>query len=236
MNAGWRLREYASVPSTSDLCVSLAQAGEPGGLAVLARQQTGARGSRGRAWQTLPGNLALSVLLRPGGPSASAGHWALLAAVVLAEALEACGAPPLRLKWPNDVLMDGRKLGGVLLDTGSDSGFLTWLVIGFGANLATAPDLPGVSHLPCAPKPSEVAGAVRERLGFWERVVARHGFAPVRRAWLARGPEPGTGLRVTVGARQSAGEFAGLSESGALLLRSGRSLAAFSTGDVLQGA
>ena len=76
---GWRLRCFASLPSTSDHCVSLAATGEPDGLAVLALRQTAGRGSRGRIWESPPGNLYLSVLLRPEGLATEVGRWALLA-------------------------------------------------------------------------------------------------------------------------------------------------------------
>lgn len=226
----WRLRQFETVGSTSDLCVTLAQAGEPAGLAVLAVRQTHGRGSRGREWQSLPGNLALSVVLRPSG--SEVGHWALLAAVALADALQAA---PVRVKWPNDVMLDGRKLGGVLVDTEwAPRGGLAWLVIGFGANLRAAPDLPGVASMPGAPDASVIAHQVLDRLDHWSGSLARDGFDPVRRAWLDRGPALGDLLRVTVGRDQVAGTFAGLADNGALLLQSGGKVHAFAAGQVLQ--
>lgn len=232
---GWRLREYESVASTSDLCVTLAQAGEPARLAVLAGRQTAGRGSRGRPWETLTGNLALSVLMRPPGPPASAGHWALLAAVAMAEALEANGAPRIRLKWPNDLMLDGAKLGGLLLDSAVQANRLAWMVVGFGVNLAAAPDLPGVAKLPRPLPPRAVALSALHCLDQWSVLSLRDGFAPVRQAWLERGPEPGTKLRLNLGATQIAGTFAGLSDGGELLLQSNGRVRAFPTGDVLQG-
>ena len=232
----WRLRRFESLASTSDLCTTLAAAGEPAGLAVLAARQTAARGSRGRSWATLPGNLALSVLLRPACPAGWAGQWALLAAVALAEALEACGAPEVRLKWPNDVLLDGGKLGGILLDTGVDAGLLTWLVIGFGANLAAAPDLPCVAALPCKLPPETLAQALLGQLEYWSARMLRDSFAPVRRAWLERGPAAGAPIRVRLPEGDIAGAFAGLSDDGELLLQSHGRVRAFATGDVLLGA
>lgn len=227
---GWRLRHHETVPSTSDLCATLAQAGEPAGLAVLAARQSHARGSRGRGWTTLPGNLALSVLLRP--TSGGVGHWALLAAVALAEALVPA---PVQVKWPNDVMLGGAKLGGVLLDASwAAEGRLDWLVIGFGANLAATPDLPGVAALPDRPDPRAVACALLGRLDHWVMLLAGEGFGPVRRAWMARGPAPGTLLRVTAGPDQVAGTFAGLGDDGSLLLQSGGRVHAFCTGRVLQ--
>ena len=233
---GWRLRHYESLASTSDLCVSLAQAGEPARLAVTAARQTHARGSRGRTWQTLPGNLALSVLLRPAGRAADAGQWALLAAVALAEALEQVApAVTLHVKWPNDVVLAGAKVGGILIDTAlGGTGRLDWLVLGFGANLAAAPDLPGrqAGMVPAAAGPA--ASALLDRLDHWDRIRLLHGFAPVRRAWLDRGPTPGTQMRVRLGNADLGGTFAGLGDDGGLLLQSGGRVHALPTGEVLQ--
>ncbi|MBV9750385.1 MAG: biotin--[acetyl-CoA-carboxylase] ligase [Acetobacteraceae bacterium] len=233
----WRLRRYASLPSTSDLCVQLARGGEPDGLAVLADRQTEGRGSRGRTWESPPGALCLSVLLRPREPPAASGQWALLAALALYGAL-APFAPgeALSLKWPNDVLLAGRKLGGILLDAAMGASGLDWLVIGFGANLEAAPE--GAGALPTAPEPSQVATSVLEHLDRWRRVRLVDGWAPVRAAWLARAHPAGTPLRVRTATLDVGGAFDGLAENGALLLRvpegsgAGR-VRAFATGDVL---
>ncbi|HYZ62405.1 MAG TPA: biotin--[acetyl-CoA-carboxylase] ligase, partial [Acetobacteraceae bacterium] len=186
----------------------------------------------GRNWATLPGNLALSVLLRPDAGPGELGRFALLAALSLAEALEAEGAPRLQLKWPNDVMLEGRKLGGILLDSGVETGRLAWLVIGFGANLAAAPDLPTATCLPRPIAPEAAALAVLARLDHWTAAPA----AEIRRAWLERGPPLGAPLRLNREGEVIEGAFAGLSETGALNLQSRGTLRAFSTGDVLQGA
>lgn len=234
---GWRLRRYETLESTSDLCVALAVAGEPDRLAVLAARQTHARGSRGRTWQTLPGNLALSVLLRPRNLANQAGQWALLAAIALAEAVEAAApGTVLRVKWPNDVLLGGAKAGGILIDTALNAvGRLDWLVLGFGANLAAAPDLPQpAAAVPGAPDPHRVAANLLARLDHWDRIRLLDGFAPIRRAWMDRGPAPGSNMRVRWGNKDLGGTFAGLGEDGALLLQSGGRVRALPTGEVLQ--
>ncbi len=223
---GWRHRHYGSVTSTSDVCMALAIAGEPAGLAITADRQTAARGSRGRTWVTQPGNLALSVVLRPAGPASDAGQWALLAAVAVHVAL---AEPGVSLKWPNDLLLGGAKLGGILIDSATTpQGGIDWLVIGIGLNLAAAPE--GAAILPR--DALVTAAAVLGELDRWSRVRLLDGFAPIRRAWMDRGPALGQPMQVgTV-----AGLYDGLDDRGALLLRTGGRVHAFSTGDVLMAA
>jgi BirA family biotin operon repressor/biotin-[acetyl-CoA-carboxylase] ligase len=248
---GYRLEQVGSLPSTSDACVEQARAGAPDGVAILADSQTAGRGSRGRDWICPPGNLYLSVLLRPRNPAeeAGAGQWALLAGVALIEALEPFSAAPdgLRLKWPNDVLADGAKLAGILVDaamtgggTNGDGG-TEWLVIGVGANLATAPVIDGrrIAALvrPDCPPPSPVtvAAAFLARIEAWRGVLEDVGFARIREAWLRRAHPLGTPLTIRDAQRIRTGVFAGLSAKGELLLSVGDAISAISTGDVLLG-
>lgn len=146
--AGYQLEQVALLPSTSDACVERAKEGATDGFAILAESQTAGRGSRGRSWACPAGNLYLSVLLRPQNlhEEGGAGQWALLAGVAFIEALSLFDAEPhvLSLKWPNDALRDGAKLGGILVDAAmSAAGRTEWLVVGVGANLATAPVIEG---------------------------------------------------------------------------------------------
>jgi BirA family biotin operon repressor/biotin-[acetyl-CoA-carboxylase] ligase len=245
--AGYALERVAQLPSTSDACVERAKAGAPDGLAILAESQTAGRGSRGRAWACPPGNLYLSVLLRPRNhnEAAGAGQWALLAGVACIEALSLFDAEPaaLRLKWPNDVLRDGAKLGGILVDAAmAPSGGPDWLVVGLGANLAAAPAIEGrrtAALLAPAgaarPTAEAVARAVLARIAAWRAVLGRDGFAPIRGAWLCRAHPVGTPLTIKDSLRSRAGVFAGLSPRGELLLSQGGQIHTISTGDVLLG-
>lgn len=236
---GWRLRVEESLPSTQDLVLRLAAAGEPEGLAVLARRQTAGRGREGRGWDSRTGNLHLTVLLRPGGPARLAPQWALLAAVALAEALSDGLPDPaaIRLKWPNDLLLRGAKLAGVLCESATDAaGGIEWVTIGLGANLAMAPEVEGravacLADLAPPPEPEAVALRVLHAIEHWRR----RGFDEVREAWMARGPEPGQ--RITLRGWQSSTEglYAGLARDGSLLLDTGTGPRAFSTGEIPAG-
>ncbi len=231
MNFGWRLREFESLPSTSDLCREMAMAGEADGLAVRADQQTAGRGSRGRIWLSDPGNLALSMLLRPNTPSREAGLWALLAGVAAAEALE---RPGIALKWPNDILLDGAKLGGILVETSDDgAGFLQWLVIGIGINLAAAPRIVGrrVTTLGEGTA-ADVAGRILQRVSHWRTVQQHEGWASIREAWLVHALPAGHAMTLKQGTTVIEGHFAGLAENGGLLLNMAGRVQAFSAGEV----
>ncbi len=122
--------------------MAAAKRGEAGSLAILAERQIAGRGREGRSWVGAPGNLFVSVLLRsPGAPPGAC--WAELAGVALFDAVAAAaGAAGLSLKHPNDLLLRGAKLGGLLVDTAlSAEGALDWVVIGAGVNIAHAPTL-----------------------------------------------------------------------------------------------
>ncbi len=231
--AFWRLKTVDQIGSTSDLCRSLAEAGEPEGFAVCAAEQTQGRGSRGRAWQSQRGNLFLSALLRPIGPAREAGLWALLAGVAIAEALE--GFDGIQLKWPNDILRNGAKLGGVLIDCATDDrGGLAWIVIGIGLNLAHAPEGLGraTASLEGRIRPDTLAPLILERIAHWRRVRILEGFSDMRAAWLRHALPKGTGMQIRLRSGVVSGTFEGIGEDGRLLLHTGERVQGFATGEI----
>ena len=140
--AFWRLEEHDTLPSTSDLCRRRAEAGEAAGLALLAHRQTAGRGTNGHTWSSPPGNLALSLLLRPNLALADIPAIAPRTGQIVAAALAPHAPAPLSVKFPNDILLNGAKLAGILVESAATGSRLDWLIIGIGANLAHAPDLP----------------------------------------------------------------------------------------------
>ena len=183
---------------------------------VWAGAQTGGRGRHGRAWFSPPGNLYATILLRP-APRARLTDLGFLAAVALAEAIDPWlgAAGPARLKWPNDVLAHGKKLAGILVEAEDGAALL-----GIGVNLRAAPtQAASVQALGGSPPaPASALTAVLARLGPWLGRWQAAGFAPVRAAWLTRGPAPGVAARVRTPAGTREGTFAGLDADGALLL------------------
>jgi BirA family biotin operon repressor/biotin-[acetyl-CoA-carboxylase] ligase len=240
--SGWRLRVEEELPSTSDLLLRLAAAGEPEGLAILARRQTAGRARDGRIWRSAAGNLSISLLLRPGGTAAEAPRWALLGGVALAEALSSFLADPMaiRLKWPNDLALGGAKLAGMLCEASARNGRIEWVVLGLGANLAEAPLVEGrattcIAAHATAPDPEAAAIALITAVEAWRRRLQAEGLGPLLDAWQRRGPADGTQLTLRTGAGETTGSFRGLATDGALLLETGGGTMRFASGELIAG-
>ena len=201
---------------------------------MLARTQTRARGSRGRGWSEAFGSFALSVLLRPEpGPL-----WPFIAGLAFHDALGATDSArdAIRLKWPNDLTLDGRKLGGILVEANPAAAGCGWLVIGFGANLAAVPalvDRQAACLAELGPPPG--AGMVAERLlqSLSRRYAQRHRSEWVRAEWLARAHPAGTPLAVRTVDGQTTGLFSSIAEDGSLLLDVAGEIRRINTGEVL---
>ncbi len=216
---GWRLVALQSVGSTNDEAGRLADGGAPEGTVVWAREQQGRRGRRGRAWASPPGNLYSSTVLRPDCPAARAAELGFVAALAVGDLVPSGRA--VRLKWPNDVLVDGGKIAGILLESAvSQSGHVQHVVAGIGINVSFAPQLPDMRY-PGAALGGTVEAALEAltaglaaRLAQWRR----DGFESIRTAWLAQAGPLGATVDVRLGDGLASGRFAGLDLDGALLL------------------
>lgn len=225
--AGYRPEIHDSLDSTNDEARRRAAAGAPEGTLIVARQQSGGRGRHGRSWISPPGNLYCSLLLRPQCDLRAAAQLSFVAAVALAEALETwLDGARIALKWPNDVLLDGAKLAGILLEsTAGVDGRTEWLVLGIGVNVASHPqtlDRPATSL--CASgvtgvAPDDVLHRLAAPLDAWHRRWRAQGFAPVRPAWRARAFGLGAPIRANLTAGTIEGIFEDLDAAGALLYR-----------------
>ncbi|MBO1325845.1 biotin--[acetyl-CoA-carboxylase] ligase [Acetobacter sp. TBRC 12305] len=238
-DVSWRLECHDELPSTSDYCLQKARAGETAGLAVLARRQTRGRGSRGRQWQDAGQSLALSALLDANmAGSESLGGWPFAASMAFFEGLAAsvpAARARLAIKWPNDILLDGAKLGGILIERDGAN-----VVIGLGANLAAAPGLAEIGRRTAClaqcgdvPEVENVARAVLTQLSIWCAIWREQGFAPLRAAWLDRAHPIGTPLVVKGGSTYEEGRFAGLTADGRLMLDTDGGMKIIATGEIL---
>lgn len=210
--------------STNDRAREQARAGAPPWTAVLAREQAGGRGRGGRCWESLGGNLHLSVLLP--GPGESPGLLPLACGVAVAECLAGWGVAA-EVKWPNDVLARGRKLAGVLVEAGSTSGRIQDVVAGVGVNLERVPTLSAESAQPAtsvralvgrAPSLAEAAADLLRALAAWHaRLLAEPGA--VAAAWREKSvPWWGETVEVRSAGLGLRGRLAGLDADGALVL------------------
>jgi BirA family biotin operon repressor/biotin-[acetyl-CoA-carboxylase] ligase len=216
---GWTLVALDTVGSTNDEAAQRADAGAPEGTVVWSREQTGGRGRRGRHWASPVGNLYTSTILRPDCPAQRAAELGFAAALAVADIVPA--GREVRVKWPNDVLVDGGKIAGILLESAiGQTGQVQHVVAGIGVNVGFAPQLPEMRYPGSALGGSveaaleELAAALAARLAEWRR----EGFETVRAAWLAKAGPLGTEVDVKLGEGLVRGRFAGLDREGALLL------------------
>lgn len=224
---GSALHHIETVGSTNDEAARLALDGAPAGTMVLADRQTEGRGRLGRKWQSTPGNMHASIILRPTCSFAAASQISLLAAVALGDMLLEHGPDDLdlKLKWPNDVLIGGAKIAGILLECASDrAGGVDHVILGVGVNVAWSPSDAAypVTSLEAAGfarhQPKTWLNAYGCTLRIWLDRWRRDGFAGVREAWRARGYGLGDPIRLRLDREEVDGRFVDLSESGALLI------------------
>jgi BirA family transcriptional regulator, biotin operon repressor / biotin---[acetyl-CoA-carboxylase] ligase len=216
---GWTLVALQSVGSTNDEAARLAEAGAPEGTIVWSREQTGGRGRRGRHWASPIGNLYTSTVLRPACSAARAAELGFAAALAVCDMVPA--SREVRVKWPNDVLVDGGKVAGILPESAiGQRGEVEHVVLGIGVNVGFAPQLPDLRYPAAA-----LGGSVEEALekltaSLAARIVQwRHeGFATTRAAWLAKAGPLGLEVDVKLGEELVRGRFAGMDREGALLL------------------
>jgi BirA family transcriptional regulator, biotin operon repressor / biotin---[acetyl-CoA-carboxylase] ligase len=209
--------------STSDEAKRLADQGAAAGTLVWARAQDAGRGRQGRAWASPPGNLYCSLLLRPQASAARAAQLSFAASLAVAEACaHFLPARTPRCKWPNDVLIDGRKAAGILLEARTQGHGLAWLVIGIGVNLVSYPEgtetpATSLAREGAAVTAEEMLPILAVRLFAWVEAWEA-GFAAIRAAWLGRAEGLGGAVRVRGPREEFSGRFTGLDEDGMLLL------------------
>ena len=225
--AGYGLKQFDTIDSTNEEARRLAQAGERGPLWIVAGEQTAGRGRRGRSWVSPRGNLSATLLIDPGRPAGECAQLSFVAALATSDAVSALApGSGIKVKWPNDVLAEGRKIAGILLESASSGGAAPgWLVIGIGVNLSAHPpdtEFPATS-LPvlgvAAPLPEDGLLQLAAAFAKWYDVWRAEGFAPIRDAWLARAAGLGTRIRARLQNGELTGVFEGIDMSGALLLR-----------------
>jgi BirA family transcriptional regulator, biotin operon repressor / biotin---[acetyl-CoA-carboxylase] ligase len=213
--------------------------GLTGPLWVLARRQTGGRGRRGRAWVDPAGNFAATLALPLSESPARMALRSFTAALALHEALEGvCHlGPALKLKWPNDLLLNGGKLSGILLESGEGG----VLAIGIGVNLHAAPaQAPDAAFAPVslregaghALSPERLLDHLAPAFARWEALYRAHGFAPLRATFLEHAARLGETITARTGSDTITGRFETIDETGALILVTAQGQRAIPAADI----
>jgi BirA family biotin operon repressor/biotin-[acetyl-CoA-carboxylase] ligase len=224
---GYALKTFDVVDSTNEEAKRLGTAGQAGPIWISATRQTAGRGRRGRTWESPSGNLAATLLLRPGKPAGECAQLSFVAAIATCDML--AGFAPgteLRVKWPNDVLAGGKKIAGILIESASQgSDPPHWLAIGIGVNLATHPEdttFPATSLARfgvATPRADDALLHLAANFAKWYEVWRGDGFVAIRDAWLARAAGLGRRIMARLSHEEASGVFEGIDEGGALLLR-----------------
>ena len=224
--------------STNTLLLERARAGAPSGSVLVCELQRAGRGRRGNSWQSgLGGSLTFSLLWRFKRGAAGLSGLSLAAGVAMARALASLGIEGVQLKWPNDLLHAGRKLGGILIELHGDAA-----VIGIGLNLhlragvrdaiaQPVTDLAAIAkHLP---QRNRLLAATLIELARVLEQFTEQGFAPLRQEWVSRHAHQGRLVTLSCGdGKTVAGRAAGVADDGALLLETGQGLERFVNGEL----
>lgn len=235
------------VDSTNAEARRRAEAGEIGPLWIVARRQSEGRGRRGRRWESDTGNLFATLITVTRKTPAEAAQVTFLAALAVADLLDAFATPgAVTIKWPNDVLIEGKKACGILVESGAHASGGLWLAVGIGVNLAHAPDemeRPATAladHLRAdvayAPGIEAAAGVLADAFAVWQERWEILGFQPVLDAWTARCRGLHGPATARLGHETVSGVADGVEADGALRLKlPDGTLRLISAGDVFFG-
>ena len=224
---GRKVQHFATIDSTNQEVMRQAAAGAAEGLVIMADEQSAGRGRLGRRWHTTEEALALSLLLRPKLPPEKVPQLSLVTAVALQQALQPYCAE-IRIKWPNDLLIQGAKVAGILTEMRAKPGQVEAVVVGIGINLQppkggwpetiTQPATDLQTHALSPITRLDCAAALLQSLDLWYRRYLQHGFTPVREAWWQAHVASGQKVRVFNGKTYIEGIATALDDDGALLL------------------
>jgi BirA family transcriptional regulator, biotin operon repressor / biotin---[acetyl-CoA-carboxylase] ligase len=222
-----------------------AAARAPGPAWVLGLEQTAGRGRRARAWASPRGNFHASLVMQPKGPTAEVALRSFVASLALRDALVAVTGLPqaFALKWPNDVLCNGGKIAGILLESISSGAGVAHLVVGIGVNLIAAPDasmievgaVPPVTLLAetgLRVEPEAFLNALAPAFAAREAQLAAHRFQGIRADWLAHAANIGQPIRARTGTATHYGTYDTVDQDGALILITAQGRLAIPAADV----
>lgn len=226
---GTRFHYFAELDSTNTRARELAESGAAEGEIVIAESQTQGRGRLGRRWESPPlSNLYLSIILRPGLPPKHAPQITLAAAVALVETVGSFLPRPPVIKWPNDILIDGKKLAGILTEAACDTECVQYVILGIGLNLNYRAETMPETLRQRATSMADMAGENLSRETVLVRLIhdldrcygelEESGFAALRPRWEAHFGLRGRRVRVELGDQTIIGRAQGIDHEGALIV------------------
>lgn len=222
----FHLLSYDEVDSTNDEARRLAEAGASHGAFLWAKRQSAGRGRMGRVWVSEEGNLFVSVLLKPPVPRERLPELSFVSALAVLETLRPIvgESQALRLKWPNDILLNDRKVGGVLLESFQGADGAMWAIVGLGVNIEHHPDqvmFPATclkeSGVQIVSAKIVLSRFIHHFIQYYD-IWMEEGFAPVRAAWRQHGWRLGEEVQVSCGEEKVTGRFEDIDEQGRLRL------------------
>jgi BirA family biotin operon repressor/biotin-[acetyl-CoA-carboxylase] ligase len=227
---GHELFFYDSVPSTNMVAMELASQGCPDGTVVISDAQTAGKGRLGRSWSSPPGkNLYMSIVLRPGISPRDATALTLLAAVACASVLRRFASIPVSIKWPNDLIVGHRKMGGILTEIKADLDRINYAIVGIGINInLTAEEMPQEIKAIATSifietgghfSRSELAGALILNFDKWYRLLLTKGKKVITNEWLTMSSTIGKRIRVTAMNQTFEGVAEGIDDEGLLIVK-----------------
>ncbi len=222
----WTIERYDSVSSTQDILKAKAENGDvPEGTVVTAIEQTKGRGRQGRTWVSPAGNLYLSLLLKPDCGLQDIAQLSVLLSLAVGQTVKNVTPEDkndIKLKWPNDIIMNGKKCAGILLETGITSSKLDWLAAGIGINLNHAPEDTGISLNSIGPDKittEKLTQGLLHNISNIYMLWRDEGFPPIRQKWLDMSYPPETVVKVGQGETYKSGRFVEIDMSGHLVLK-----------------
>lgn len=234
----WSWIEYPQTGSTNDEAKDYSAGKRTLNFVITAQKQTGGRGRRGRSWIGMEGNLFASM----GFPAdiSCVGQLVVLISLSVAETIcQLSKMPKVSLKWPNDVLVNNRKISGILLEKGEGD----YIIAGFGVNIVSSPDAAEMLY-PCTSL--REAGIEIDRIDFLRRCLGtfnknykiwqKYGFADIKERWLKMADTLGEEIQVNGEKGIKKGRFIGIDDCGLLLLQNGRNIEKIYAGDIFPAA
>jgi len=228
---GHELRYYETIGSTNDEAFRLGMEGAPEGMALVAESQSAGKGRMQRVWHSpARANIYTSVILRPRFEASRAPQISIAVGVAVAETLLAYCPETVRLKWPNDVLIGGKKVSGILAQMKMSGGAIDFVVAGIGINVNMtaaqfSPDIQKIATSLVVETGREISRleliiSLYENMAKWYKELAQNGFDPVRERWLGLSSMIGEPVTVMFRDESVSGEAVGLDDDGSLILRS----------------